>query len=145
MECNIPERISRNFLFQEFVDASEVEVAFNMHNVNSEPLLVYLVPWLQAIRDKFGEAIKITSFARRNLGVENSAHFKDMAVDFTIPSFNGNLEKQGQVFNYVESLNPKMRIAWYTANETREHFYHMDCGLLYLPDIYSPWVEIVEE
>ena len=134
MNYNIPRQVSRNFQLKEFLEVSE-----SLDIQDWEPFFVYLLPWLQQLRDHSGLPIKITSFHRSSIGVQNSTHFKSMAVDFTVPANNGNLEEQVKIYNNILSLHPHIRVCLYKDNDNRNHFYHMDCGRIYYPDQYTLW------
>lgn len=139
MEYNIPSKISRNFTLKEFIDKSETK---NIENF--EPLFLYLLPWLQSLRDEFNTPIKITSFYRNTIGVPNSSHFKGMAVDFTFPEYNDDNIKQIDIFNAILALHPLIRVCLYKSTEVRNHFFHIDCGRIYDPSGYPVWVSIEE-
>lgn len=133
---NIPLQISRNFRLHEFIRASET-----LDGVDFEPLFVYLLPWLQEIRDAVGEPVKITSFHRATKGVPNSTHFRSMAVDFTIPGWWNNSVVFNQLNPLLEKLDPNIRYKIYMETRHEKPFVHMDCGRIYHPDKYPEWQE----
>jgi len=138
-------RLSKNFKFSEFVDASNHS---EIDTIDSEPLLLYLIPWLQKIRNHGKRMMLITSFLRDKEhndligGVPNSAHLHGYAVDFTIPGLRvSDLEVRNKLFECIKKLHPDIRFKIYPYNEVTgdKWFCHIDCGRIYKPLEYFEW------
>lgn len=138
-------KISKNFSLKEFLDKSSEDVA---EAISFEPLFLYLVPWLQQIRESVGAPIKITCFYRNPEdnksagGSSNSAHLHGYAVDFAIPSlydFKADLKK---TFTRICSLHPDIRVGYYTETVNYKPFFHIDCGRIYEPKEYPLWQKV---
>lgn len=139
-------QLSKNFIYGEFANAS---VHPDMTTVRADYLLMYLVPWLQHIRNNYSNPIAITSFVRsvehnKSVGgVPNSTHVKGMALDFILLHLAGDsLFEREKLFELVGNLHADIRYCVYKPNQRDHWFCHIDCGKIIEPEVYPEWKEL---